>query len=204
MNIRMVFYLFISVGAAFTLHVAAQDTIKEAIMRGDMEGVQRFISADPTVVTLSLNPARQTALHVAALFGHNDIARLLLSQGAQINQPDVTGCAALHFAVAGYASRDCVIGLLRMLLEYGADVNQRSKGTTPLQLAEIPAKMLFGGRRNNAAVFLREWPRQQRMRKAQLAVMLALLPRIGAGSPLRALGKDNVEQIARRLRPEHF
>jgi ankyrin repeat protein len=74
-----------------------------------------------------------TPLHLASYFGHEEMARLLLKCGAQ---PDAVSrnsmsLRPLHSAAAGRA-----LGIVRMLLEHGADVNaQQHGGWTALHAA---------------------------------------------------------------------
>ncbi len=75
-----------------------------------------------------------TALHLAAFFGHEDAAALLLEHGADANavarNPEVE-VTPLHSAAAGGHSK-----LVALLLEHGADPNARQRGGfTPLHAA---------------------------------------------------------------------
>ena len=58
-----------------------------------------------------------TALHLAALAGHEDAVVLLLAKGADIMARDERGWTALHWAV--YGGMEDVI---KLLLEKGADL----------------------------------------------------------------------------------
>ncbi|KAH8981259.1 ankyrin repeat-containing domain protein, partial [Lactarius deliciosus] len=62
---------------------------------------------------------------------------LLLNQGAKVGAVDVSGKTPLHEVSQGvYASEDAGIGVARLLLEYGADVNTKTKsGETPIDAA---------------------------------------------------------------------
>jgi ankyrin repeat protein len=98
-----------------------------------------------------------TALHLAAQFGHTNIAKLLLEHGADINAkaPAVKNMTPLHLAVWRgrkkeletllEISQSASPGALRLLpempqllLEYGADINARDseRNLTPLGWAE--------------------------------------------------------------------
>eukprot|EP00045_Choanoeca_perplexa_P010485 m.106183 g.106183 ORF g.106183 m.106183 type:complete len:125 (+) comp15296_c2_seq37:700-1074(+) len=69
----------------------------------------------------------QTALYTACITGFDDIAEMLISQGANVNVPTVTGLTPLHFASLDVAKH---------LIRAGANVNAVSKGgRTPLSQA---------------------------------------------------------------------
>ncbi|MFG6495015.1 ankyrin repeat domain-containing protein [Fictibacillus sp. UD] len=66
-------------------------------------------------------------LHLAAHFGHIDIVRLLLEQGADVHVKSGNNMAntPLHAAAANMKNRQEMIGLL---LSYGADINEQQSG----------------------------------------------------------------------------
>ena len=60
----------------------------------------------------------KTALHFAAIYGHVDVAKVLIQNGADVNAVDVQKCTALHRgAQKGH------VDVAKVLLENGADVN---------------------------------------------------------------------------------
>lgn len=72
----------------------------------------------------------QTALHYAAIMGHNGIARYLLENGAASTGQDTSGSTPLHEAVR-YGHTD----IAQMLLGAGAPINaQDNLGKTPIML----------------------------------------------------------------------
>ena len=72
-----------------------------------------------------------TALHVAALNGHDQICDLLLHRGAFVDMIDSEGAAPIQFA-----SYDGDVLCLMVLIRHGADINvATSEGLTPLMLA---------------------------------------------------------------------
>jgi ankyrin repeat protein len=104
----------------------------EAAAAGDADLVAQRISADPAAVS-GYTPDGFTALHLAAIFAHADIVRLLLEHGAAANSRsrDHNGLTPLQAAAAaGDAAATA------MLLAQGAHVNaQRHNGRTALHAA---------------------------------------------------------------------
>jgi ankyrin repeat protein len=72
-----------------------------------------------------------TPLHLAAGFGHNEIAKLLIAKGADVDaKVEEEGMTPLILAVAeGYKK------IIELLIANGADVNAQSEMGTPLHLA---------------------------------------------------------------------
>lgn len=74
------------------------------------------------------NPAGESALMYAALFGEIKVMRLLLARGAQVNHP---GWTALHYAATGGQ-----LDAIALLIEHHAYLDALSpNGTTPLMMA---------------------------------------------------------------------
>ena len=72
-----------------------------------------------------------TALDWAARNGHEDVVKLLLDRGAEVNAKDANGWTALHLA-----TRQGHKGVVLLLLGRGSDVGAKtSRGSTPLDLA---------------------------------------------------------------------
>ncbi|KAI5837836.1 ankyrin repeat-containing domain protein, partial [Morchella snyderi] len=74
--------------------------------------------------------AGTTALHMAVKSGSENIVATLLSHGANPSVTDINGNSPLIWAI-GFNH----IGILRLLLEGGADLSLTPKGTTPLHWA---------------------------------------------------------------------
>jgi ankyrin repeat protein len=94
-----------------------QGTIQELAWRGDMAGVQRALARGVSVDAPELGSGR-TPLMAAARHGHVDLAKWLLSHGA-----DVRACAgeqgtALQFAALGGNPE-----MVRLLLDHHCDPN---------------------------------------------------------------------------------
>jgi ankyrin repeat protein len=76
-----------------------------------------------------------TALHRAAknVFGHLEVVRALIANGAEVNEVDKDVCTALH-----YAASDGRSDVIQELIAKGADVNLvESNGMTALHRAVI-------------------------------------------------------------------
>jgi ankyrin repeat protein len=94
--------------------------------------------ADPNSPT----PYGLTALHVAVEFYQADMVEYLCAHGASPNAQNPDGWTPLHVAVdieadsAHQEDREPSVGLIRILLEAGADARLRDKkGLTPRDLA---------------------------------------------------------------------
>lgn len=119
-----------------TLAVSAQSTsptldLLNAARRGDVGSLERALAAGASVN--AADPSfRQTALIRAAMFGHADVARVLMKAGADVHHvgsPD--DMRAIH-----WASREGHADVVRALLDGGADVNSPDvNGATPLEYA---------------------------------------------------------------------
>jgi len=72
----------------------------------------------------------QTPLHLAAIAGHEAVAKYFVSNNAQTNVQDSTGSTPLHEAV-----RYGRLGIAKILLDAGADINAKDNlGKTPVLL----------------------------------------------------------------------
>ncbi len=83
-----------------------------------------------------------TALYLASRAGQVQIVKILLEQGAFVNEKDNSGCIALHRASYGEHSK---VEIVEMLLKNGAYVNtQDNDGYTPLDHASGNASVFIG------------------------------------------------------------
>jgi ankyrin repeat protein len=104
----------------------------EAAAVGRTERVRELIEADSTLVE-AFSQDGFTALHLAAFFGHPDIARLLVERGAdtQAVARNPMQVMPLHSAAAARQFE-----IARLLVDHGADVNaSQERGFTPLHEA---------------------------------------------------------------------
>lgn len=128
----------------------------EAVRAGDLSRVAALVEADPSlaifaaailgdVAQLELQLAANrslvsilstdgwTPLHLAAFFGKDDAARLLLNNGAPVNARSTNPMqnTPLHAAAAGKHT-----AAAKLLIDHGASVNARQHGGwTPLHAA---------------------------------------------------------------------
>jgi ankyrin repeat protein len=113
--------LLLEKGATLELH--------EAAAAGNLSRVKKIVEEKPELAK-GYSPDGFPVLALAAAFGHEEVARYLHGQGADVNAAATngTGYTALTGAVAGsHAS------LAKWLAENGANVNYRyAKGHSPL------------------------------------------------------------------------
>ena len=99
-------------------------TIFEAAAVGEGARVHELLLLEPGAAE-RWSPDGFTALHLAAFFGHSDVAGELLNQGADVNAVanNPLRVQAIHSAAAGNH-----LEVVRVLLEQGADPNARQEG----------------------------------------------------------------------------
>jgi ankyrin repeat protein len=98
-----------------------------ALREGSLK-VARVLVDWPSTRVETRNTVDESALMMAALKGHTDMARRLIARGADVNK---TGWAPLHYAATGSHA-----ALITMLLDAHAYIDAESpNGTTPLMMA---------------------------------------------------------------------
>jgi ankyrin repeat protein len=104
--------------------------ILSAVRDGDMAKIQALLKDKPELVSRG-DKSGCTPLHVAAITGHKEVAKLLLAKGAKVNTKCDRGNTPLHWAAQeGYAE------IVALLLAQGADVNSTNdRDWTPLHSA---------------------------------------------------------------------
>lgn len=104
-----------------------------ACEKGDEDMVQLLLEhrADTSIrIPLRGTMAGTTALHMAVKSGSENIVATLLSHGVNPSATDINGNSPLIWAIGSNN-----IGILRLLLDRGADLSLTPKGTTPLHWA---------------------------------------------------------------------
>ncbi|KAA8905689.1 hypothetical protein FN846DRAFT_950264 [Sphaerosporella brunnea] len=101
------------------------ESLLTAASIGDTAAVARLLLSGAE--TSALDRDEQTPLHLAALGGHVDVARLLLDAGAIIDWRTRQGRTPLYFA-----ARAGKLGMVELLVERGADINANRRSWTPL------------------------------------------------------------------------
>jgi ankyrin repeat protein len=104
----------------------------EAAALGRTDRLRELVAHDPGLVR-TWSPDGFTPLHLAAFFGHEEGARLLIEHGSDVNAVarNTMAVQPLHSAAAAGQA-----GIARALLEAGADANARQQsGFVPLHAA---------------------------------------------------------------------
>lgn len=123
-------FLFVWFTMVFGPFVLSGADIHQLVLQGDLNKVKKLLDRNPVCVDLK-NKNDETALHMAAFMGNDEMVTLLLRFKPDINAVTRSGFTPIHLA--------CIFGQLevvRELIGAGADLNTRShEGGTPLHWA---------------------------------------------------------------------
>jgi ankyrin repeat protein len=102
--------------------------VKDALSNGNEEMIQLFMENGADIKKIVDSDDCKTILFSAAYFGYYSVAKLLLDNGANVNVVNnYSGSIPLH-----RASTEGRADMVKLFLEYGADVNARdNRGWTP-------------------------------------------------------------------------
>ena len=105
----------------------------DAAAVGRTRGLEELLDPEPELVT-SWSSDGFTALHLAAFFGQEEAAKILVERGAEVNL--VARNANIHVTPLQSAAAGSHPGIVKLLLEHGADPNAaQDGGFTPLHSA---------------------------------------------------------------------
>ncbi|GMU82748.1 MAG: hypothetical protein AMXMBFR47_26190 [Planctomycetota bacterium] len=108
--------------------------LEQSIITNDIASVKRLIS--DKVKLLEVDRVQRTALFYAVIERKHEIASILLTAGAAVNQQDHLGWTPLHHAVQNYDAT-----MVSLLIEAGANVNLAdSFGNSPLWRAVFDSR----------------------------------------------------------------
>ena len=104
-----------------------QPALIYAMQRGAPKAVDLLVNWPRSNLSIK-NPQNETPLMLAAINNQLDLAKVLISRGADVNQP---GWTPLH-----YAASKGHVEMMRLLIEHHAYLDAESpNGTTPLMMA---------------------------------------------------------------------
>ena len=110
-------------------------TIFDAIALNDIEAVKNFVQKDKRNLR-ELDEGRITPLHKACMCNNAEIAKYLISEGADINAKDVNKMTPLHYACIEASDQ-----LISLLAESKADTQiENNKNQKPSQILELRDK----------------------------------------------------------------
>lgn len=104
--------------------------ILDAILAGDMELLEEIIDRMPQAVNMTTTHNGWTPLHIAAAENDAEAVKTLLQAGAEPDSKSTNGkTALLHAASRGH------VNVVRLLLDFGANVAIEYKGRTAVERA---------------------------------------------------------------------
>ncbi|HKQ97109.1 MAG TPA: ankyrin repeat domain-containing protein [Candidatus Polarisedimenticolia bacterium] len=117
------------------LAAGVEPTLWEAAAIGLKEAAVERLRREPASIGAHSHDG-WTPLHLAAFFGHHELAALLLERGADVNARSKSATIGPENTPLHAACANKQVEVARLLVERGADVNARDgSGFTPLALA---------------------------------------------------------------------
>jgi hypothetical protein len=124
----------------FIVNLLHAQSLEEYIRNGDVESVKSILKKNPGLLDKEVSSGMKP-LHYAAYLGKTEIARYLISKGANIDE-ETTG----HFTPLNYAVRYGNMSTAAVLIENGADISSRTpQGTTYLHFAILSGNKDMAG-----------------------------------------------------------
>ena len=110
-------------------------TLEMAIEKGDIDIVNHLVEDEENLEKKDKDGF--TPIWLAMKYRRFDILTILAKNGANINEEnDKDGCTLLTYVIKEYSGETCQL-LIKLLLEYGADINKADKnGYTALAMAK--------------------------------------------------------------------
>ncbi|KAK9081538.1 hypothetical protein Syun_030862 [Stephania yunnanensis] len=111
----------------------------QASLQGNVAALKELLRNDPLVLERMIIDSSETPLHIAAMFGHVEFAREILSRKPELaSELDSEGLSPLHLASAGKN-----VEMVRELVRVAPDVclSTDSEGRTPLHLAAMKSRV---------------------------------------------------------------
>jgi ankyrin repeat protein/uncharacterized caspase-like protein len=157
-------FLLLLIGCSITVH--------RPVQYGDLDHIKAIIRKDSTKIN-EKNDDGNTLLHIAAHEDDIDIARYLVSQGADVNIKDNLDQTPLQIAIS-----EANVELAKYLISNGADVDAKNhfQQITSLHTAvdkgnlEIAKLLVLHGANINAKNFLHESPLYIAVKRSRLEV----------------------------------
>ena len=146
--------LLLSKGADVNVLSGAGSPLHRAVFSGNANIIRKLLRAGADINAVIASRG-WTPLHMAAVSGWHEAAKVLVENGIDLNTADKRGVTALHYAVSSGTREAEKVAVL--LLEHGAEFDtSASDGSTPLltaaQKGKVEAvKLLLGKGADNSA-----------------------------------------------------
>eukprot|EP01125_Pyxidicula_operculata_P018347 TRINITY_DN6511_c0_g1_i1.p2 TRINITY_DN6511_c0_g1~~TRINITY_DN6511_c0_g1_i1.p2 ORF type:complete len:127 (+),score=15.16 TRINITY_DN6511_c0_g1_i1:1-381(+) len=93
----------------------------ESIKSGNIESIKKLLQKYPEVANSTTFP-KFTALQLASKSGNYEVCRILVENGARVNDQDHHGRTSLHWAVESENKNLC-----KLLVEHGGDLYTKNE-----------------------------------------------------------------------------